>query len=64
MTKLDLFFDPTKCFIGGKWVAPAGGEYLPIENPSTGETIGAIARGRAADVEAAVAAAQAARWVG
>jgi aldehyde dehydrogenase (NAD+) len=60
MTKLDLFFDPTRCFIGGKWVAPAGGEYLPIENPSTGETIGEIARGRAADVEAAVAAAQAA----
>jgi aldehyde dehydrogenase (NAD+) len=59
MTKLDLFFDPTRCFIGGKWVAPAGGEYLPIENPSTGETIGEIARGQAADVEAAVAAAQA-----
>jgi len=58
MTKLDLFFDPTKCFIGGRWVAPAGGEYLPIENPSTGETIGQIPRGRVADVEAAVAAAR------
>ncbi len=57
MTKLDLFFDPTGCFIGGSWVAPVGGEYLPIENPSTGETIGDIARGQAADVEAAVAAA-------
>lgn len=60
MTKLDLFFDPTRCFIGGKWVAPAGGEYLPIENPSTGETIGEIPRGREADIEAAVAAARAA----
>ena len=58
MTKLDLFFDPTKCFIGGRWVAPIGGEYLPIENPSTGESIGEIARGQAADIEAAVAAAR------
>jgi aldehyde dehydrogenase (NAD+) len=60
MTELPLFFDPTKCFIGGRWVAPQGGDYLPIENPSTGETIGQIARGKAADVDAAVAAAQAA----
>ena len=60
MTKLDLFFDSTKCFIGGRWVAPQGGDYLPIENPSTGEAIGQIARGKAADVDAAVAAAQAA----
>jgi aldehyde dehydrogenase (NAD+) len=58
MTKLDLFFDPTKCFIGGRWVAPVGGEYLAIENPSTGESIGEIARGQAADIEAAVAAAR------
>ena len=58
MSKLDLFFDPTRCFIGGRWVAPVGGEYLPIENPSTGELIGEIARGQAADVEAAVAAAR------
>lgn len=60
MTDLNLFFDPTKCFIGGRWVAPLSGEYLPIENPSTGETIGQIPRGSAADVYAAVSAAQAA----
>lgn len=60
MTDLNLFFDPTKCFIGGRWVAPQGGDYLPIENPSTGETIGQIARGKAADVDAAVAAAKSA----
>src|SRR5688500_13424388 len=60
MTELNLFFDSTKCFIGGRWVAPQGGDYLPIENPSTGEMIGQIARGKAADVDAAVAAAQAA----
>jgi aldehyde dehydrogenase (NAD+) len=57
---LNLWFDPTKCLIGGRWLAPAGGQTLPLENPSTGEVIGAIARGTVADVDAAVAAAEAA----
>ncbi len=60
MSELNLFFDPTKCFIGGHWVAPLGGGYLPIENPSTGATIGTIPRGTSADIDAAVAAARAA----
>ncbi|MBW8638045.1 aldehyde dehydrogenase family protein [Hoeflea sp. WL0058] len=51
-------FSPAKCFIGGHWIASADGETLPIENPSTGETMGEIARGKAADVDAAVAAAR------
>ncbi len=55
-----LFFDPSKCFIGGRWVAPLGGDYLPVENPSDGTTIGQIPRGQKADIDAAVAAAQAA----
>ena len=58
MTNLNLTFDPTRCFIGGEWVAPAGGETLPLEDPSTGETIGAIARGGAEDIDRAVAAAR------
>jgi aldehyde dehydrogenase (NAD+) len=53
-------FDPTRCFIGGEWVAPAGGETLPLEDPSTGETIGAIARGGADDIDRAVSAARSA----
>lgn len=57
---LDLWYDPTKCFIGGRWVAPAGGESLPLEDPSTGKIIGAIARGTQADVDAAVEAASSA----
>ncbi|MDQ7069262.1 MAG: aldehyde dehydrogenase family protein [Rhodobacterales bacterium] len=57
----DLWFDPSKCLINGEWVAPVGGEYLALENPSTGEVIGQIARGQAADIDAAVGAAQAAR---
>jgi aldehyde dehydrogenase (NAD+) len=56
----NLFFDPGKCFIGGRWVAPLGGDYLPVENPSDGTIIAQIPRGTAADIDAAVAAAQAA----
>lgn len=56
----DLFFDPSRCFIGGEWVLASGGETLPLENPSTGETIAYIARGRAADIDQAVSAARAA----
>lgn len=55
---LNLWFDPTKCLIGGRWLAPEGGQTLPLENPSTGEVFGAIARGTDADVDAAVLAAQ------
>jgi aldehyde dehydrogenase (NAD+) len=57
---LNLWFDPTKCFIGGRWVVQASNDMLPLENPSTGEVIGEIARGSAADIEGAVAAARAA----
>ncbi|QPM91768.1 aldehyde dehydrogenase family protein [Pseudooceanicola algae] len=54
----ELWFDPSRCLIGGAWVAPAGGGTLPLYDPSTGEEIGAIARGRAEDIDAAVTAAR------
>jgi aldehyde dehydrogenase (NAD+) len=60
MTDLALWFDPSKCLIGGEWVAASGGT-LPLFDPSTGAEIGAIARGQAADIDAAVAAAEAAQ---
>lgn len=60
MPDLNLSFDPTRCFIGGAWVAPSSGRTLPLEDPSTGETIGAIARGGADDIDRAVTAARAA----
>src|SRR5690554_5488520 len=60
MNDLDLFFDPTRCYIGGAWVSPQAGDTLPVENPSTGQTVAAIARGTASDIDAAVAAARAA----
>ncbi|MHB1103753.1 MAG: aldehyde dehydrogenase family protein [Devosia sp.] len=59
-TDLPLWFDPTRCFIGGEWVLPNGQETLPLENPSTGETIAHIARGGADDIDHAVSAARAA----
>lgn len=60
---LNLWFDPEKCLIDGAWVAPASGQTLPLSNPSTGEEIGAIARGGTADIDAAVDAAHRA-WQG
>ena len=47
-----------RCFIGGSWAHPASSATLPLEDPSRGVAIGAIARGTAADVDAAVEAAE------
>ena len=58
MSELNLWFDPSKCLIGGTWVAPAGGQVLPLMDPSTGAQIGEIARGQAADIDAAIDAAR------
>lgn len=56
-----IWFDPGLCLIGGAWTAPAGGGTLTLVNPSDGAEICRIARGQAADIDAAVSAAQAAR---
>ena len=48
-------------FIGGRWVAPVGGEYFDNISPITGQPIAQIARGRAADVELALDAAHKAK---
>ena len=45
-------------FIGGRWVAPASGEYMSTSDPSTGETIAEVAKGNIDDMNAAVAAAR------
>lgn len=50
--------DAHKLFIGGQWVDAQSGETLDTLDPATGESIGKIARGYAADVDAAVAAAR------
>ena len=52
------WFDSREVFIGGRWHATP--ETLPLTDPSTGQDFGEIPRGQAADIDRAVAAAQAA----
>lgn len=47
-------------YIGGQWVEGQSGERFESENPATGEVLGTVPRGKAEDIAAAVAAAQAA----
>jgi aldehyde dehydrogenase (NAD+) len=47
-------------FIGGKWQAPAAGEYFDTVDPSNAEKLASVAQGSAADVDAAVKVARAA----
>ncbi|RBY82414.1 aldehyde dehydrogenase [Geodermatophilus sp. TF02-6] len=46
--------------IGGDWVPAAGGQTIDVVNPATGEVLGRVPRGTAADVDVAVRAAEAA----
>ncbi|MDU8912707.1 aldehyde dehydrogenase family protein [Aestuariicoccus sp. MJ-SS9] len=55
----DLPFDPGHVLIGGAWRATSA--KLPLDNPSTGAPLCEIARGGGAEIDAAIAAAQAAR---
>ncbi|MCV6585819.1 MAG: aldehyde dehydrogenase family protein [Marinibacterium sp.] len=54
-----IWFDPTLCLIGDRWL-PAP-DTLDLRNPSDGSTLCAIARGGPAEIDAAVTAAQTAR---
>jgi aldehyde dehydrogenase (NAD+) len=47
-------------FINGSWQAPAKGQYFDTTDPSTGETLAAVAQGSAEDIDTAVKAARAA----
>jgi aldehyde dehydrogenase (NAD+) len=58
---LPVITTPPQHFIGNRWVAPAGGETLPMIDPSNGQPFAAIARGNTADIDRAVKAAQGAR---
>ena len=59
-TPFTIPFDTEPLCIGGVWRAAAGGQTLALYNPSDGSALARIARGTAADIDAAVAAAQAA----
>jgi betaine-aldehyde dehydrogenase len=49
-----------KLFIGGRWVAPRGTQTIDVHNAGTGEVMGRVPAGNAADAEAAIKAARAA----
>src|SRR5216110_3537872 len=53
-------------FINGRWAPPAEGQYFETINPATKAVLGRVAQGSKADVDAAVAAANAAApaWAG
>ncbi|UUV05815.1 aldehyde dehydrogenase family protein [Ruegeria sp. YS9] len=58
----NIWFDPTLCLIGGRWIRAAAGDSLPLINPSDGTEICRIARGSEADIDAAVQAARSALY--
>ena len=60
MSTLPLLGAANHVFIGGHWRDGASRETLPLLNPSDGSVLARIARGNAADIDAAVGAAQAA----
>jgi aldehyde dehydrogenase (NAD+) len=60
MTWLDRHGRRFQHFIGGRWQAPAAGEYFDTVDPSNGEKLALVAQGSAADIDAAVKAARAA----
>ena len=45
-------------YIGGEWVAPADGEYMDNITPITGEVFCQVARGKEADINLAIDAAE------
>lgn len=47
-------------YVNGEWLEPGRCDWLDVENPSTGETIAQVPLSRAADADAAIAAAKAA----
>jgi len=47
-------------YYAGKWQKPKAGRYIEVTNPGTGESLGKVVDGTAADAEAAIAAAKAA----
>jgi aldehyde dehydrogenase (NAD+) len=55
-----IAFDTNRVFIAGRWQPAGDRQTLALHNPSDGSLLARIARGGAADIDAAVCAAQAA----
>ena len=51
-------YQPKGMLIGGTWVESASGQRIAIENPAKRTTVAEVPRAAAADVDAAVAAAE------
>ena len=58
-TTVDRSYPPVQMYIGGEWTNGTSGLCAPVEDPSTGEPIGSVPLAAAADLDAALAAAQA-----
>ncbi len=56
-----VFNDKYDNFIGGKFVAPVGGEYFDDMSPVDGKAFTKVAKSTAADIELALDAAHAAK---
>lgn len=53
-----LMYSDVKLYIDGQWRAGAEGRTLPVINPATGETLGAVAHANIADLDQALDAAE------
>ena len=53
-----FFANRHRLFIGGEWVEPLSGKYLPVFDPATGTKVAEVPDAGPADVERAVAAAR------
>ena len=58
-----LSFNPSLCFINGKWIQPHRGKFIELTNPSNGKILCKISRGSSEDIDHAVKAAQNSAWV-
>ena len=58
-----LSFNPSLCFINGKWIQPHRGKFIELINPSNGKILCKISRGTSEDIDHAVKAAENSAWV-
>jgi betaine-aldehyde dehydrogenase len=61
---MDMMTSHNHLFIGGEWIAPAGGERIEVVSPVSGEVIASVPAGSREDIDRAVAAARRALEVG
>ncbi len=59
IANLEVGYPDTPLLIGGTWCAAEAGETIPVVNPATGSVIGQVACARRADLDRALAAAEA-----